>query len=153
DRRLEARIVGVLPEYLAMNGLRIADGRFINQVDNERFDNVAVLGAETAEVLFPLESPMGATVFVDNRFYFRVIGVTERRAPSGNIGSSFSGQDYNRDIYIPFQTDRVRFGTLLFYFKAGTFKYEKLEISQVTIEVDEMAHVRRTADLIRGTLE
>jgi putative ABC transport system permease protein len=153
DRRLEARVVAVLPEYLPMNGLRLASGRFITQMDNERFDNVAVLAAETAEVLFPLASPLGATVCVDNRFYFRVIGVTERRAPSGNIGSSFSGQDYNRDIYIPFETDRVRFGTLLFYYKAGTYKYEKLEISQITVEVDEMPHVRRTADLIRGTLE
>src|SRR5262249_41868134 len=63
------------------------------------------------------------------------------------------GVDYNRDLYIPFETDRVRNGTTLFYFKAGTITFEKLEVSQVTVEVDRMENVKRTADLIRGTLE
>jgi putative ABC transport system permease protein len=63
------------------------------------------------------------------------------------------GQNYNRDIYIPFETDRVRNGTQLFYFKSGTVTFERLEVSQLTVEVDRMENVQRTADLIRGTLE
>jgi putative ABC transport system permease protein len=153
DQQLEARVVSVLPEYQAMNGLGIANGRFISQTDNDRFENVVVLGAETAEVLFPLESPVGRSIYIDNGPYYRVIGVTERRAASGNIGSSLSGQNYNRDVYIPFDTDRVRNGSELIYFKSGTVTFERLEISQLTIEIDKTENVQATAELIRGTLE
>jgi putative ABC transport system permease protein len=153
DQKLEARVVSVLPGYQAMNGLRMARGRFISQTDNDRFENVAVLAAETAEVLFPLEDAVGHAVCIDETHYYRIVGVTERRAASGNIGSSLVGQDYNRDLYIPFNTDRVRNGPVLVHFKAGTYSEERLEVSQLTIEVDEMENVQRTAELIRGTLE
>jgi putative ABC transport system permease protein len=156
DRKLEARVVSVMPEYQKMNGLKIARGRFLSQLENERFENVAVLGAETAEILFPMEDPVGQTLSITDKNYFlvfRVIGVTERRASSGNVGSSLSGQDYNRDVYIPFDTDRVRFGSVLMSFKNGMFKGERLEVSQITVQVDRMENVKRTADLIRGTLE
>jgi putative ABC transport system permease protein len=156
DRKLEARVVSVMPEYQKMNGLKMARGRFLSQLENERFENVAVLGAETAEILFPLEDPVGRTLFIADKDYFLVflvVGVTERRASSGNVGSSFSGQDYNRDVYIPFETDRVRFGSMLMSFKNGMFKAERLEVSQITVQVDRMENVKRTADLIQGTLE
>jgi putative ABC transport system permease protein len=153
DKKLEARVVSVQPGYQAVNGLKMARGRFLSQTDNDRFENVCVLAAETAEVLFPLEDPIGRSVCVDELAYYRVVGVTEPRAASGSLSLSFGAQDYNRDIYIPFDTDRIRNGTLLFYFKAGTRTLEKLEVSQLTIEVDRMENVQRTAELIRGTLE
>jgi putative ABC transport system permease protein len=153
DKKLEARVVAVLPGYQAMNGLKIARGRFLTQMDNDRFDNVIVLGAETAELLFPLEDPVGQAVRIDENQFYRVVGVTERRGSTGSIGSSLVGTDYNRDVYIPFETDRVRNGTLLFYFKAGTRTVERLEVSQITVEVDSMDKVQPTAELIRGTLE
>jgi len=156
DRKLEARVVAVMPEYPKMNGLKIAHGRFLSELENERFENVAVLGADTAEILFPMDDPIGQTISIADKngfLVFRVVGVTERRASSGNVGSSLSGQDYNRDVYIPFDTDRVRFGSVLMSFKDGNFKAERLEVSQITIQVDRMESVRRTADLIQGTLE
>jgi putative ABC transport system permease protein len=153
SQKLEARVVTVLPSYQAMNGLTMVSGRFLSQTDNDRYENVAVLGAETAEVLFPLQDPVGLSVCIDEKYYYRVIGVTQRRAVSGNVGSSLAGQNYNRDVYIPFDTDRVRNGAVLIYFKTGTASFEKLEVSQVTIEVDRTENVQRTAELIRGTLE
>jgi len=152
-QKLEARVVAVLPGYQAMNGLKIARGRFLTQTDNDRFENVAVLAAETAEELFPLEDPLGRSVCIADGYYYRVIGVTERRAATGNIGSSLASQSYNRDVYIPFETDRVRYGDLLVYFKTGTTTAERLEISQLTVEVARMEAVQRTAELIRGTLD
>jgi len=153
DRKLEARVVTVLPGYQTMNGLKIANGRFFSQTDNDRFENVAVLGAETAEVLFPLHDPVGQAICIDERYYYRVIGVTDRRAIAGNVGSSLAGQNYNRDLYIPFDTDRVRNGSLLIYRKSGTITYERLEVSQLTVEVDRMENVQRTSELINSTLE
>ena len=45
DRKVDARVVGVLPNFLQMNGLRLSLGRFLSDVDNETFANVVVLGA------------------------------------------------------------------------------------------------------------
>jgi putative ABC transport system permease protein len=153
DHKLEGRVVAVTPNYFKMNGLHLYRGRFLSDPDNERFANVAVLGAETAETLFPIEDPIGRTVRIGENHYYLVVGVTQRRASSAGIGSSMSAQDYNRDIYIPFATDRVRFGKTLTYARAGTFQFEQLEISQITVAVDTMENVRKTADIIRGLLE
>jgi putative ABC transport system permease protein len=153
DRKLEGRVVGVAPNFLQMNGLRVSRGRFIDDLDNERFANVAVLAAETAEILFPVDDPIGQSVRVGENHYYMVIGVTERRAPSAGVGSSLAAQDYNRDVYIPFATDRVRFGKLVTYHRAGTWQVEKLEISQITVAVDKMENVKRTAEIIEGLID
>jgi putative ABC transport system permease protein len=153
DRKLEARVVSVFPDYEAMNGLKLAKGRFIDALDNERFENVAVLGAKTAEILFPVEDPIGRSVRINENQYFRVIGVTESKASSAGAGSSLNSVDYNNDVYIPFETDRVRFGAVLTYYKAGTFKRERLEVSQLTVIVDKMSNVKATAVVIQDTLD
>ena len=136
-----------------LNGLVLARGRFITRLDNEGYDNVAVVAAETAEVLFPMEDPLGKTIRIDENHYYRIVGVTQRKGTSAGVGSSLGVQDYNRDVYIPFATDQARFGPILTYYKAGNFKREKLEVSQLTVAVDQMDHVRQTAEIIRGTVE
>jgi putative ABC transport system permease protein len=153
DHKMEGRVVSVLPEYESMNGLKISRGRFLTALDNERYENFCVLGYETAETLFPVDDPLGRTIRIDEGQYFRVVGVTEKKASSTGVGSSLNATDYNRDVYIPFATDRVRFGPVLTEFKAGTFKRERLEISQLTIVVDRMENVKSTADVIQGTVE
>ncbi len=153
DHKLEGRVVSVLPEYEAMNGLKLAKGRFITGLDNERYENVCVLGAETAETLFPVEDPVGRAIRIDEGQYFRVVGVTDKKAASAGVGSSLNSTDYNKDVYIPFATDRVRFGPLLTYYKSGTYKRERLEISQLTIVVDKMENVKETAEVLRGTID
>lgn len=56
---------------------------------------------------------------LDDKIYV-VIGVTEFRDATGSIGGSFSGQDYNRDVYIPLETLEARIGTMVLTAKAGT---------------------------------
>jgi putative ABC transport system permease protein len=82
-----------------------------------------------------------------------VVGVTARKALATGTGTSLGGQDFNRDVYIPFETDRVRIGPVLTQFKSGNIKLERLEISQLTVVVDHMDHVKSTAEIIRLTLD
>jgi putative ABC transport system permease protein len=152
DRKIEARVVSVQSNYSSLNRLSVARGRFITDRDNEKYENVAVLGAETAERLFPVEDPLGKSVRIAENHYYRVVGITARKALTNGAGK-LSGQDYNNDVYIPFETDRVRFGPVLTQFKSGTFKAEKIEISQLTVVVDHMDHVKETAEIIRLTLD
>ncbi len=70
-------INGSTPEYEQVNGLTIAEGRFISQADLELDRNVAVIGADVADVLFPSRSPLGETMRLRSST-FTVIGVVER---------------------------------------------------------------------------
>jgi len=153
DHKLEGRVVAVTPDYLRLNGLHLTEGRFITDTDNERFENVCVLASETASTLFPVEDPIGHSIFIGESHYYKVVGVTAFHTPSAGIGSSFAAQDYNKDVYIPYQTDKVRFGKLVTYMKAGTYQAEKLEISQITVAVDSMNHVKKTAEIIEALLD
>jgi putative ABC transport system permease protein len=153
DRKLEGRVVGVTPNFLAMNGLHLSRGRFLTALDDQRFANVAVLGAEAAEKLFPVDDPLGRAIRIGEEHYYQVVGVTEGRAPTLGVGSSLANQDYNRDVYIPFATDRARFGKVITYHRAGTWQFERLEISQITVTVDKMENVKKTAEIIQGVLE
>lgn len=153
DRYLEGRVVGVAPQFAKMNGLDIVQGRFISDVDLTYFVNVVVIGAEVAEQLFPVEDPVGKTIKVGRSHYYLVVGVSGNKAPSGGTGSSLSGQDYNKDVYIPITTDRVRFGDTIMYFKQGGESLEKIELSQITVAVRDMASVKQTAAAISSLLD
>ena len=152
EHKLDGRVVGVKPDFLGLNGLRLARGRFLNEYDEEQFANVAVLGAETAEKLFPFDDPIGRSVRVEKQ-YFQVVGVTRRHTQSSGVGSTGMAQDYNHDVYIPFDTDWARFGKVLTYERAGTWENEKLEISELTVSVDDVAQVKGTARIIEGLIK
>jgi putative ABC transport system permease protein len=152
DRTVESRVVGCTPDYLAMNNLDLARGRFLSDRDLDRVDNVCVLAHETAGQLFPYEDPIGKTIQIDQDFYV-IVGQTRNRTASGNIGGSFSGQDYNKDVYIPLETLRARIGDQVFTSKAGSREGEIVQLSQITLTVGDIAEVDDTADVVRILLE
>ncbi|MBL8824033.1 MAG: ABC transporter permease [Planctomycetia bacterium] len=151
DRKMDARIVAATPEQADQANLRMAQGRFITEKDDAGKANVCVLGHEVAERLFPYEDPMNKAVRIDGSQYYRIIGVTEQRGASKpGVGEI---RDYDKEIYIPFNTDRVRTGGLLLSMKAGSFQAEKLELSQITVSVDKLENVKGTAEVISCLME
>ena len=145
EQEIEGRIVGVNPDFVKMTGQQIEDGRFLTDADLFYRANVAVLGAEAAEKLFPYGDPVGKTIRVGEDHYFRIVGVTSYKAPSAGTGSSLAAQDFNKDVYIPLTTDRARFGEVIENEKQGSFTAERIELSQITVTVDSMENVKRTA--------
>ena len=152
DRKLEGHVVTVMPNYLETNSLKLAQGRFISELDNETYANVVVLGAGRPSFFsrWPIRLARACT---SAKITTTASSASWRRLPSSGIGGSLGAQDFNRDVYIPFNTDRVRFGQMLMYEKAGTFQVERLDISQITVAVDSMAHVRKTAAIIQCLLD
>ncbi len=57
-------------------------GRFLTASDNEKYENFAVLAAETAEKLFPYEDPLGQAIKLGSDYY-TVVGVTRRARQLG----------------------------------------------------------------------
>ncbi|HEU5314840.1 MAG TPA: ABC transporter permease [Chloroflexota bacterium] len=80
-----SRISGVTPQYEQVRNFKVAEGEFISQANIESRSLVAVLGATTAQNLFPGGDPVGQTVRV-NQLNLRVIGVLESKG-SGALGN------------------------------------------------------------------
>ncbi len=151
-RFLGGRLVGCTPKYYEINHLEIDRGRFLTDSDLFEKKNLCVLAAGTAAELFSFENPIGKAVRVDNQYYV-VIGVTKHRNPSAGIGGSFSGQDFNNDVYIPISTLWNRIGDFISS-NSGDFppKGDIVELSQITIQVDQVDHVVETSTLVKDML-
>ncbi len=151
DRKADAKLVGCVEEYLQLNRLEIARGRWMRPSD--RGTKVVVLAHETAKRLFPFEDPIGKTIWVGSEFY-SVIGQTKPRTASAAIGGSLDARDYNLDAYIPLQTLRRRIGDLVLRRAAsGQFEGEIVELSQITVSVDTIEEVDETSQIIETLLK
>lgn len=151
-REMNCRIVGCTPDYLDVNHLDMAQGRFISDKDRRDKTNVAVLASGSAQDLFQYEDPLGQSVKIADRYY-TVVGVTKARQASAAIGGSMSGQDYNNDIYIPLETMRVRMGDLDIDRAQGSFSAQQVELNQITLRISDKDRVEQTADVIRESLK
>lgn len=154
EHKQEARVVSVTADFLEQHHLRLSLGRWVNEEDDRRFDNVAILGAATAEALFPTQNPLGHSISVENidrPRAFTVIGVTEPKTLSA--GGESGNADFSRVVFIPFATDRVRFGRDIITMNAGSYQMERLELSQLTVSVSSVEDVPRTARAIESLID
>jgi putative ABC transport system permease protein len=146
------RVVGTVADYAEVNKLELASGRFLTDEDDALIRNVAVLGAEVAEAFFPFTEPLGQTVRLGEHYY-RVIGVCRARMPTGGTGGSQAAEDFNHDVYVPLQTCRARFGSIIYIRTSGSRSGEQVELSQITLTVSEMDKVRAAGQIVEGLLE
>jgi len=154
-RQTDVRILGVTPAYQEINHLEMDVGRFIEQADLDRSENICVLGSEVASELFGYEEPIGRAVQLHFNFtsaLFTVVGITKSRNPSAAIGGSLEGRDYNTDVYIPLETFRQRIGDQVITSRSGTTEGELIQLSQVTATVGSIDEVEGAADTIRDLL-
>src|SRR6478752_5038263 len=112
--------------------LQVYRGRFLTAADNEKYQNYAVLASTTAKTLFPYEDPIGQSVKLGSDYY-TVVGVTRERESSAGVGGSLAAQDFNKDVYIPLNTCRVRFGEQIINKRSGSMEAEETQISQITL--------------------
>ncbi|NQU22375.1 MAG: ABC transporter permease, partial [Candidatus Nealsonbacteria bacterium] len=110
NRTADATLVGCVEDYLELNQLEMARGRWLTLRD--RGKKVVVLADDTARRLFPFENPIGRTIWVGSEFY-KVVGQTKSRMASAAIGGSLDSRDYSLDAYIPLKTLRHRIGDLV----------------------------------------
>lgn len=150
-RHFEGRLVGCTLQYASVTRLKIAVGRFLTDADIDSERNVCVIASESAQLLFPVESPLGKTIMVDRQFY-TVVGVTKPRAPSAGIGGSLAAEDYSRDVYIPITTMWRRDGDMEITIKPGQFQRDLVEVSQITLQIAKQEHVLPTAAIVRDTI-
>jgi putative ABC transport system permease protein len=149
---MDGRVVGTTHEYADFNLLQIQKGRFLTASDNEKYQNYAVLASETAKRLFPFENPLNQSIKLGTDYY-TVVGVTAERASSAGIGGSLAAQDFNRDVYIPLNTCKLRFGEKIVDNRSGSSQAEETQLTQVTVQVGEISQVIPTVPLIKACYE
>ncbi len=151
-RTADVKLVGCTADYLDLNRLAIARGRWMTEQDDR--ENVIILADQTAKRLFPYENPIGQKVGVESDVY-TVIGQTKPRAAAAAIGGSLEARDYSFDAYIPLATFRHRVGDQIMV-RAGegfNFTGEILELTQITLSVDSLEDVDQTAAIVENLLE
>ncbi len=151
-RSVQGKLVGCTPEYQDLNHLTLWRGRFLTSGDLDSQKNVCVIAKAVADELFPAKDPLVQSVQIDEDFY-SVVGVTDDRDPTASIGGSLEGRDYGTDIYIPLETLRTRIGDQVFTSRSNSIEGEIVELSQITIGVNDIDQVDHTADMIRGLME
>jgi putative ABC transport system permease protein len=155
ERKHELRMVSVTPDFLTQNNIAVLRGRGIESQDEAEYASVAVLGESAADALFPGLDPIGRTVLVEGGISdpipFRVVGVTADKVLATG-GASGDAAEFSKVIFVPFATDRVRLGRDIVSFKSG-FNIERLDVSQVTVTVDAVANVPKTADALRSLID
>jgi putative ABC transport system permease protein len=78
QRVRDTTVFGTTPEYEDVHDAYVQRGRFLTQTDVDRGSQVAVLGTDVVDALFPNVDPVDKEVSLDGR-RFRVIGVMERK--------------------------------------------------------------------------
>ena len=89
-------VSGVTESYLSVRLYEIKEGRNISERDNQKSQQVAILGSSTAETFFGTESALDQKIKIDDKT-FTVIGVLKSKGFSG-----FTNEDDL--IWIPLET-------------------------------------------------
>jgi len=141
-------VIGTTPEYLRVVNMRPSEGRWLSGIDVDQLKNVAVLGADAALALFPLEDPIGKMVDTgeDNRFV--VVGVLDYQGRSAGA----SGTTLDECMFIPITTSRKRYGDEVTRMSGGSMERERVELHEIKVKVKTAEDVSPAADVLRHML-
>jgi putative ABC transport system permease protein len=97
-----AAVTGTTAELSRIRDLGIVAGRFFGKDEESRAAQVAVIGADIVDTVFPGRDPLGQTIRVAGRG-FEVVGI------QGRLGSS-GGASLDRSVWIPLLAFERAFG-------------------------------------------
>jgi putative ABC transport system permease protein len=106
--KADAQVYGVSHPHAQVSGLHLAEGRWLDPLDERRHAQVCVLGMGVRRQLFGYRPALGEDVKV-NDVWLEVVGVL---APAGGGGESFQGVALGSpatEVYIPYTTARRKF--------------------------------------------
>ncbi len=152
NRRVDATVLGTMPEYVSVRNYRIQRGRFFTDIEHSQAATVAVLDRALADTLFPLDDPLGRTVRAGTKYY-RVIGIMEPQGTAALSSVSATPEAIGNRIYIPLGTMRSRYGDTTISRRAGSIQAEKVELHEVTVQLTEPDDVTDAAAVITAILE
>jgi len=91
---------GATPSYEQVQNAHMAQGRFFNEAENFHAVDVAVLGFDLADTLFPAKDAVGKQVQVAGQYY-TIVGVIEKRK-----GVFLRDNTADKEVIVPYRTYR-----------------------------------------------
>ncbi|WP_095983117.1 ABC transporter permease [Melittangium boletus] len=104
ETRPTVSVTGATAQYIDTSGGTVAAGRFFGEMDQEDGRQVAVLGMDVVDALFPGSNPIGQEIRIKGR-PFTVVGLLQRR------GSFLGMVSMDNEVIIPLRAYGVLFGT------------------------------------------
>ena len=95
------QVIGIEPQFAEIRYLPVANGRWLNDMDEQQRRNVVVVGTEMAHNLFPGRPVVGNTILL-NGIRFEVIGILDSVGKGENNST-------NTRVYMPYSVMSVFF--------------------------------------------
>jgi len=151
---LPCQVIGTLPFYTEMTGLELVAGRFLTANDEHNQDNICAITESLAKQLFPYQNPLHQAVRV-GAIYFQVVGIVREtsRVEERTQTSKSEGDTIDNNLYIPISTSRKRFGELLVRRTAGSFQAERIELHQITVQMNATEDVEAAQPQIETVID
>jgi multidrug efflux pump subunit AcrA (membrane-fusion protein) len=140
-------IVATTPQRANLADIHTAAGRFFAAEDLEQRKNVAVLGIDVADDLFPGDDAVGQVIVVGGHGY-TVVGVLQDRPAETGITTEV----VDSSIYLPLSTFQARFGERILLRLSGSLRGERVQLNDIWLTVPSEA-VSATVENIRTVLE
>ena len=137
-------LIGVEASYLVINSLKVTEGRFFTDKDNDTSAPVCVLGEGAKVNLLGYEPAVGKFIKV-NDTWLQVIGVLSQQATSDSDGDGAEVSNRNNLIISPLNTVMRRF--------EDNNSYLKDEIDGIYMRVQPNADSIEIAGIVRAILD
>jgi putative ABC transport system permease protein len=136
-------LIGVLPNYMQINSLRVVEGRFFNAEDDDRSAPVCVLGEQAKVNLLGYEPAVGKFVKI-NDTWLQVVGVLAPQATADTGVEGLEVASGNNLVIAPLNTVMWRF--------EDSNSYLKDEIDGMYIRVKTGTDSIETSNIINAIL-
>ena len=136
-------LIGVEPNYITINSLKVIDGRFFNTEDNARSAPVCVLGESAKVNLLGYDPAVGKYVKI-NDTWLQVIGVLAQQATADSDVEGLEVTNRNNLVIAPLNTVMRRF--------EDNNSYLKDEIDGIYIRVNNGTDSVETANVVNAIL-
>jgi putative ABC transport system permease protein len=93
DKAQDVRVFGTTQDYEEVHETYVDKGRFISATDVDRAAQVAVIGTDVADSLFPFVDPLDKELTLDGR-RFKIIGILQKKG-------KFLFQSLDNNVLIP----------------------------------------------------
>ncbi len=145
---IPCQVIGASPNYLDLGRLALVAGRFVSEADQTLCRNTAILTVSLARRLFGPDDPLDKVIRLGGES-FRVVGLVDQ--PSRTMAAVPSELAMNL-IFIPSATDKNRFGEFTVINTGSSRSRERVEVSQLIVQLADEKTVLNAAKVVRSLL-
>jgi putative ABC transport system permease protein len=133
--------IGVSASYFLLSKFTLAQGRLLNEADEAKFSQVALLGSTAAKQLFPLGGAIGKNIKI-NHLWFNVVGVLQAPFLKKEEFQGIKLGGAQHQVFVPLKTAMHRFPS----------KKLASEITSLKLKLDESTNPIEAAKAVSHLL-